>query len=125
VSAPEEVEVRRPTPEEIAARRRELARAWAVERCPEGWRPMDRASVAEALGVGVRTVDKWLERPATGFPEPALRLPGGPVWFDGQVLAWLRTRVDPRTGRPLASAARSIEEARAAIDAARAGAVEE
>jgi predicted DNA-binding transcriptional regulator AlpA len=57
------------------------------------------AEVAEVLGVSKRTAARYTARP--DFPEPVARLRAGPVWLEGDVLAWARSEPPSLPGKPL------------------------
>lgn len=59
---------------------------------PELW---DRPSIAKAMGVSVKAVDKWREV-YDDFPSPAYHFAAGPVWFADEVREWRRRKVSLR-----------------------------
>lgn len=61
---------------------------------------LDRASVAELLGVSPETVSRYRSRTyRDSFPPPAGQIGGSPYWYRGAIEAWNASRTG-RTGRP-------------------------
>jgi hypothetical protein len=69
---------------------------------PDSDRLISSRTVARYFDVSIRTVDRYLQRPDLGFPQPAMIIPdakGRParrLWKVSDVLKWQRAREGAR-----------------------------
>lgn len=62
---------------------------------PEGFEPLDATALAERLGIKRGTVLSYLSRRNfRRIPRPNRVLAMGPVWFEGPVKEWERSKSD-------------------------------
>ncbi len=53
------------------------------------------SEVAECVGTRRQQAYRWSKAEHVSFPQPALQMPGGPVWFEEDIVAWHEWRSDP------------------------------